>query len=433
MIVPSSLHTNEPASPDLGRWEVAVAILIGAAVPAVILGRAVILFFVLIPALILLFRLNRETLTRFVPISGNGGLMLGAIGLTAFVWLISSALSIDPIKSLETWARTAAIALFGFLLVQQFTARPSMLDWSCKSLIAASTGVLLAANFALYIDSSIFELYKIIKGPDAILVQTLKPYSSVAICVLPIVLWAGWRLGRVWRILGLASLPLTLLLIYANGEQPGMSAAFGLVAAAVLFFGISLFKRLPRPLAWAILAAIIVLLAVGAGHVLEQLPAPPIAEGQLPLLPIPDWHRQIIWGFTAEVAKNAPFFGVGPNTVNMVPGANQIIPELNQEYIPSHPHNWPLEIAAETGMIGFLCFAATLLLWLRSLAASAIRGHGAAWPMIALYGAFWTSSLANFSIWSAWWLTVFAVLAALPVSAQTIDSVVSGTITNGNR
>ena len=34
---------------------------------------------------------------------------------------------------------------------------------------------------------------------------------------------------------------------------------------------------------------------------------------------------------------------------------------MNQEYIPSHPHNWLLEIGAETGLVGFglICHLST--------------------------------------------------------------------------
>jgi hypothetical protein len=32
---------------------------------------------------------------------------------------------------------------------------------------------------------------------------------------------------------------------------------------------------------------------------------------------------------------------------------------------------------------------------------------------IALFGAFWGSSLLNFSLWAAWWQITFAVLGAI--------------------
>src|SRR3546814_12594177 len=65
-----------------------------------------------------------------------------------------------------------------------------------------------------------------------------------------------------------------------------------------------------------------------------------------------DAHRQVIWSFTLEHVAIAPWFGVGMNVVNNLPGAHELIPGINAEYIPSHPHNWILEIIVETGWIG---------------------------------------------------------------------------------
>lgn len=254
------------------------------------------------------------------------------------------------------------------------------------------------------------------------MLQTLKPYFSVAVCVLPIVIWAGYRLGGAWKVAALWELPLTLSLIYGKGIQIGMSAVFGIVAAAILIASIMSFRRLSRRLVWAILIAVIVATVFTAVFVIQRLPDPPVTADQIPELSFPDWHRQVIWGFTTEVAKSAPYFGVGPNTVNLLPAANELIPGMNQEYIPSHPHNWPLEIAAETGIAGLISFAISLLIWLKLLANRALQERTAAWPMIGLFGAFWTSSLANFSIWSAWWLAVLAVLSSLPIAAMVLES-----------
>src|SRR3546814_15937842 len=54
--------------------------------------------------------------------------------------------------------------------------------------------------------------------------------------------------------------------------------------------------------------------------------------------------------------------GVSINVVNNLPGAHELIPGINAEYIPSHPHNWILEILVETGWIGLLLVVAILAL-----------------------------------------------------------------------
>tara|TARA_Y100001968_G_C18996294_1_gene543769 strand:+ start:193 stop:633 length:441 start_codon:yes stop_codon:yes gene_type:complete len=133
-------------------------------------------------------------------------------------------------------------------------------------------------------------------------------------------------------------------------------------------------------------------------------------------LPFPDPHRQVIWGFTIDVIKAFPITGVGPNTINMVPGAKNIIPYFNQEYVPSHPHNWMLEVAAETGILGLFALLITMGLGLKNLIITSKRNPGAAWTAIALLAVFWISSLGNFSIWSSWWLSTLSILLIFPIA-----------------
>ena len=133
-----------------------------------------------------------------------------------------------------------------------------------------------------------------------------------------------------------------------------------------------------------------------------------------------DPHRQLIWSFTLDRAMERPFFGYGIDAINKVEGASEIIPFFNQEFIPSHPHNWMLEILAETGVAGLSAMLLALALLLRELYRQAMTGRdpAAGWAAIALFGTFWGSSLANFSIWAAWWQASFWLLLAILVAAN---------------
>ena len=81
--------------------------------------------------------------------------------------------------------------------------------------------------------------------------------------------------------------------------------------------------------------------------------------------------------------------------------------------MPSHPHSWVYEIASETGIVSLvlLCLALTLLL--RRIAVEALNGVRAGWAAVALFGAFWGSSLVNFSTWASWWQLIFIVLFSI--------------------
>ena len=402
-----------------GRWTMFATICIGIAVPAVIFGRATIMTFLAAPILAAILRKDIRLFQFAHDILKQNRVLGIAAAVTIFFWLMSSINSIEMAKSLGTWARTLAIVALGVIITAYLTPSRRRLDLSLKSLILTSFSVLtLYAIFSLYIHPAPFEIFQFFKGPNSILLQTLKPYHSVAACILPIIVWAGFRLGSVYKVLSLLSIPLTLLLIYGKGIQTGLSALFGLSGAALIVSLIMALKCLPILYIRVFVIAIFVVIISGAIYLINGLPTPPVSLSQLPELPLPDWHRQVIWGFTVEVIKSTPFFGVGPNTINLLPGAKELIPGLNQEYIPSHPHNWLFEIAAETGLIGLTVFLFAFLLAIQVLIGRAIENDNEALAATALFAAFWVSSLANFSIWSTWWLTVFAVLVSFPLAAM---------------
>ena len=128
-----------------------------------------------------------------------------------------------------------------------------------------------------------------------------------------------------------------------------------------------------------------VLLAAAIAWVLFKLP-PPLRVGQIidgvchgpvePGLPVSliDAHRQYIWRFA---------------------------------FIPSHPHNWLLEVFLETGVFGLAFLLGALALLLRLWLRIGVVSPGTSATGVALSVAFWSSSVLNFSIWAAWWQGVF--------------------------
>jgi O-antigen ligase len=406
-------------SSDIGvpRWTKFAAICLGASTPAVFLGKIIIAGFVGIAAITALIGIVQNRDSSFGFRTNLRSPFVMTISIVALSWLVSSVISIDPAKSLMTWLRTFGILGIGWLFVDFLAGRPNVLKIALQSLIAVSFFIHSVAAFALYIHPAPFELYTLLKGGTPILVQMLKPYASVTVCLIPILVWAGWRVGSIWKMLIIFTLCLAALTLYAKAIQPATSAIFGLIGSGILLSIIWSVQKLNRFWAWSCFAVLVLGLIVLAVFVIGHLPAPPFNEYMQPKLLVPDWHRQVIWGFTVEIIKESPFFGVGPNTVNLIPGADTVIPFFNQEYIPSHPHNWFLEIAAETGIIGLLTFLISLVLLLRALALNAYRGSGPAWAALMLLGVFWISSLGNFSIWSTWWLTVLATLMSFPLAA----------------
>jgi len=84
------------------------------------------------------------------------------------------------------------------------------------------------------------------------------------------------------------------------------------------------------------------------------------------------------------------------------------------EALPSHPHNWALEVLGETGIIGFVPVLIAIA-WAvgRCMVGYVRSGGGGSLATLGLNAVFWGSSLFNFSIWSSWWLIGYFLMSAM--------------------
>ena len=124
-----------------------------------------------------------------------------------------------------------------------------------------------------------------------------------------------------------------------------------------------------------------------------------------------DFQRQVIWKHAIEFAMASPWIGIGVNTINFVPGADMVINGTNNLHvIPAHPHNWAIEIFAETGAIGLSVLLITLItLTYQTLLVARRTGNLGHIMAIAVMAGYWVSGLFNFSYWSAWWQLSFLI------------------------
>ena len=330
-------------------------------------------------------------------------------------WLVSALGSFEIGRSLEKWGRTFFFVFLAVMLWRLLSESPRALELCLRAVIFGSLAcgifVLLCQffmpetpDFLKY--SSIGNLFTIQKG-----------YGSVAACLIPATLVAGFVLGGRWRWLGVICAPVLFGVVYSIWQPPIPSRAglLGLSGGILILCFWVLIRTLPHHLAWMATIVITVLLS---WTIISRLPAPPITDEtsfEIPFSLI-DQHRQIIWGFTLEKAKAAPWFGHGPDVVNRLPGADVWIPNFRQEYIPAHPHNWALEILAETGGIGFSALVVALFLFLRELVR--VTPNIVIAGILALNGVFWAAGLVNVSFWSAWWQGTYLLLSALLIAAM---------------
>ena len=123
-------------------------------------------------------------------------------------------------------------------------------------------------------------------------------------------------------------------------------------------------------------------------------------------------HRQFIWGFVTEISKENSFFGIGPDTSNFIEGSQNNVGHWatgDMNFIPSHPHNFILELFLEIGIFGTLSFCFLIL----SVNYFFLKKSLYPVPLIFFNGYFWTSSLVNFSFWNAWWQGSYFLILAI--------------------
>ena len=132
-----------------------------------------------------------------------------------------------------------------------------------------------------------------------------------------------------------------------------------------------------------------------------------------------DAHRQIIWGFSFLEFKKKPFFGVGADTSNFLNSSQNIIGHAltgDMTYIPSHPHNFFLELLLETGIFGLLNFL--LLIFFTNYFLVKKLNFYCKNYIIFFNGYFWSASMVNFSFWAAWWQGSYFLILTLLYSVS---------------
>lgn len=394
---------------------IASGLCLGLALPAFLVGRAA-LGGLLLLALVGAFGLCGKAILigwkRFAL--STEGKVLGGV---AAVFLVTVLLSTDIGRSFETWLRTVILLPIGVALLCALRAEPMMHRVALRALIGGSLLTLLVASYTLYIDET--PLIAVANSMGRRIAPNIffLPFAAILACVSPIVLWAVFQCGKLWGAMALMVLPLSLLVIWGNGVEPNVAAIGGLIGGGICLPLVWGMLKLTRPAIFAVMIAMAGGTIVLAGVFLESLPTPESVTARVTAesgaaLPFLDWHRQVIWGFTYDVFKDHWLTGVGLNTVPEVPGGKTIIPNLSQEFIPGHPHNWVLEIASEAGVFGLLG-AIIALLCAILMAVRIVPNGSASWAILFLLAVYWISGLANFSVWSAWWNAVLVVGLAL--------------------
>ena len=193
-------------------------------------------------------------------------------------------------------------------------------------------------------------------------------------------------------------------LILSDSNAPLLGILSGLFLN-LIFFLTSKIKFLKKTIAFSL----IIFFSVFSFYNLSNLPTKfdvqsiENIEFKIPTSLI-DHHRQFIWGFSLTKFKNNPLLGYGADTSNFIDDSQKIIGHKttgNMTFIPSHPHNFFIEILLELGILGTFSFI--LFILFVNYEIFKMASNREKFYLIFFNGYFWGSSLVNFSFWLGWW------------------------------
>jgi O-antigen ligase len=227
-----------------------------------------------------------------------------------------------------------------------------------------------------------------------------RPAVTLAVLFWPLATLLARHWGRpgLWGAIGLGLLMVGTVLRSDSG-----ASAFALMAGGLGFVA----ARFARPLALAGLA-----LALVASFAL----APVMGEIAARALP-PKLHEELaqsnsrarveIWQSFGAAVRAEPWLGQGFGTsarFARLPVVQKVEPQYRILLGAGHPHNMPLQVWAETGVVG-VAIVLGLLLWgvVRPLTRLDARRLA---PRFAALAAIFAVALVGHGAWQGWWLAL---------------------------
>lgn len=387
------------------------AILIGLTAPIAVLGRAAMAL-TFVPGFLLLLgwvlRFEATNLWR----SARKSSFLRIILVLTIVAASFLPFSIDLPRSAAVLARTSAL-VFGAWIVVWVLQREIILArgaWAGLGSGSAAASVYALASIHV-IGHPIWPLDPGKPGPEGVALA-FKAYSSVAALLAVLFVWrtisaSSWPSRLAWAVNAM----LCLAVVVSNDADVSRSALIGIAVAATVALLVPLFGMLPNHASrWGASLTVVLVFLCGF-FLLCSILAEVVGENPVPsVLPLGllDAHRQIIWGFAWNLFMERPLQGWGLDTSNLTPGASNVVPGWNVEFIPAHTHNFVLELLVDAGgVLSVLLLAAILFVALQQIR-EILRGQSSDLAALLVQAAFWSASFSNFSIWSFWWLLAFA-------------------------
>lgn len=239
-------------------------------------------------------------------------------------------------------------------------------------------------------------------------------YRSLGHGAAPFVLIGGPAVALIWARghKRLAALAAGLILFAAFSFEMSVNAVAVLLASLVTALA-SFRPRLALSLVFTGLAGFLVVMPLLMPGLISILP-----DSFTSNLPVSWSWRLEIWTFTSDLITQRPWFGYGLDASRTL-GRDILIAGIQGSSLPLHPHNAALHIWLETGFVGVLLFAASLValgeMLSRLSTLSTIQTLALIWVVVAY------ASLLVFSygVWQEWHQASLAMAVAVIRFLQT--------------
>lgn len=210
-------------------------------------------------------------------------------------------------------------------------------------------------------------------------------------------------------------------LIMSNSNSPIMGILMVIISVSI-FYLFQKFKELKK-ISYILIIIFPILIINFAKFLPNKFDNESIQKFEF-IIPIQiiDAHRQFIWGFSIDKFKEKLILGYGPDTSNFISGSQRTIGSVytgTMNFIPSHPHNFFIELLLEIGIVGTVIFL--IILFFYNFKFIKLANHKNLICIIILNSYFWSTSLVNFSFWLGWWQASYFLFLSIVMAQITLQ------------
>lgn len=393
-----------------------LVVLTAAAIPSVVFGPAAV-GVVLVVALLMYVPMaeRRDSVAHLrTAVTTPASLLVLFVFLA---WLPNVFLSPEPLRSLEAVART--LLYVGAAAVLWSALCNGAGFWAVQLLAAFAAVAAVISLVSVLISPELLSLLRDGVWTEVDAALWLKPVASAMVLLIPCMPLATRKRERAWTSLATLTVVGLVCLMVLTVTR---SAIAGTITMGVAWACLTMLRQ--RRVGWALLVGMLAFAIVAAAIGWLYVTRSGMSDMGVDLF-APEWlidpHRQAIWQYAWQLGEGHRWFGTGANAIDRLPESvkHMHLPGTSAEWLPSHPHNWVIEIAVETGFLGLVALLALIVaILVRLVRDYLVHGDAAVLATILVWTGFWSSGMFNFSFWSSWWQASFLVITAICLAAR---------------